>query len=56
MRRGEQAQNVLKGVEEKTEELNKMILPRNVKVRPFYDRRDLVDLTTRTVEDNLLRG
>jgi heavy metal efflux system protein len=56
MRRGEQAQNVLKGVEDKTEELNKMILPRNVKVRPFYDRRDLVDLTTRTVEDNLLRG
>src|SRR5215472_11249650 len=56
MRRGEQAQNVLKGVEDKTEQLNKMILPRNVKVRPFYDRSDLVELTTRTVEDNLLRG
>ena len=56
MRRGEQAQNVLKGVEDKTEQLNRMVLPRNVKVRPFYDRRDLVDLTTRTVEDNLLRG
>src|SRR5215467_8281915 len=56
MRRGEQAQNVLKGVEDKTEQLNRMVLPRNVKIRPFYDRRDLVDLTTRTVEDNLLRG
>jgi cobalt-zinc-cadmium resistance protein CzcA len=56
MRRGEQAQNVLKGVEDKTEQLNKIILPRDVKVRPFYDRSDLVDLTTRTVEGNLLRG
>ena len=27
-----------------------------MKIRPFYDRSDLVQLTTRTVEDNLLRG
>jgi cobalt-zinc-cadmium resistance protein CzcA len=27
-----------------------------VKVRPFYDRSDLIHLTTRTVEENLLRG
>jgi cobalt-zinc-cadmium resistance protein CzcA len=56
MRRGEQAQEVLKGVEAKTEQLNRMILPKDVKIRPFYDRSDLVELTTRTVEDNLLRG
>src|SRR5579862_5405929 len=56
MRRGEQTENVLKGVEEKTQQLNNLILPKDVKVRPFYDRSDLVDLTTRTVEDNLLRG
>ena len=56
MRRGEQAQDVLKGVQDKTEQLNKLILPQDVKVRPFYDRSDLVELTTRTVEDNLLRG
>src|SRR5215469_1285156 len=56
MRRGEQAQEVLKGVQDKTEQLNRLILPPNVKVRPFYDRSDLVELTTRTVEDNLLRG
>lgn len=56
MRRGEQAQEVLKGVEAKTEQLNKLILPKDVKIRPFYDRSDLVELTTRTVEDNLLRG
>jgi cobalt-zinc-cadmium resistance protein CzcA len=56
MRRGEQTQNVLRGVEQKTEELNKQVLPKDVKVRPYYDRSDLVALTTHTVEDNLLRG
>ncbi len=56
MRTGEQAQTVLKGVETKTAELNATILPKDVKVRPFYDRSDLISLTTRTVEDNLLRG
>jgi len=56
MRRGEQTQNVLKGVEQRTEELNHGLLPPDVKVRPFYDRSDLVRLTTDTVENNLLRG
>ncbi len=56
LRKGEQAQTVLKGVEAKTRELNDSVLPKDVKIRPFYDRSDLVQLTTRTVEDNLLRG
>jgi len=56
MRRGEQTQTVLKGVQQKTEQLNRLILPKDVKIRPYYDRSDLVHLTTRTVEDNLLRG
>jgi cobalt-zinc-cadmium resistance protein CzcA len=56
MRKGEQAQVVLKRVEEKTHELNEHVLPKDVKIRPFYDRRDLIALTTRTVEDNLVRG
>ncbi len=56
MRKGEQAQVVLAGVEAKTRELNGSILPKDVKVHPFYDRSDLIALTTRTVEDNLLRG
>src|ERR1700757_4543918 len=56
MRRGEQAQNVLAGVEKKTDELNKNVLPPDVKVRPYYDRSDLVRVTTDTVERNLLRG
>jgi cobalt-zinc-cadmium resistance protein CzcA len=56
MRTGEQAQTVLKRVEAATTELNTHILPRDVHVEAFYDRSDLIHLTTRTVEDNLLRG
>ncbi len=56
MRRGEQPQTVLQGVEKKTVELNRTILPPDVKIRPFYDRSDLVRVTTDTVEWNLIRG
>jgi cobalt-zinc-cadmium resistance protein CzcA len=56
MRRGEQTQTVLRGVQKKTDQLNRQILPKDVKIRPFYDRSDLVQLTTHTVEDNLMRG
>ncbi|MGH9742629.1 MAG: efflux RND transporter permease subunit [Candidatus Acidiferrum sp.] len=56
MRRGEQTQNVLRGVEKKTTELNRDLLPPDVKIRPYYDRSDLVRVTTDTVEWNLIRG
>ncbi len=56
MRKGEKTQDVLKRVEAKTRELNGQILPKDVKVHPFYDRSDLIALTTKTVEGNLLRG
>jgi heavy metal efflux system protein len=56
MRRGEQTQNVLAGVEKKTAELNRSVLPPDVKIRPYYDRSDLVRVTTDTVEWNLIRG
>jgi cobalt-zinc-cadmium resistance protein CzcA len=56
LRRGEQAQVVLKQVQAKTRELNEHVLPKDVKVVPFYDRSDLIALTTKTVADNLVRG
>lgn len=56
LRTGEKTQDVLKRVEAKTRELNDQILPKDVKVVPFYDRTDLITLTTKIVEDNLLRG
>ncbi|HEY3885347.1 MAG TPA: CusA/CzcA family heavy metal efflux RND transporter, partial [Vicinamibacterales bacterium] len=56
MRAGEQAQNVLKKVEDMTDTLNRTALPPDVKIVPYYDRTDLIHETTRTVERNLLRG
>ncbi len=56
MRTGEKTQEVLKRVEAKTRELNDRILPKDVKVHTFYDRSDLISLTTETVQQNLLRG
>ena len=56
MRTGEKTQSVLKLVEAKTKELNEKILPKDVQIVPFYDRSDLIALTTKMVEDNLLRG
>jgi cobalt-zinc-cadmium resistance protein CzcA len=53
---GEKTQDVLKRVEAKTKQLNNGILPKDVKVVPFYDRTDLITLTTQVVERNLLRG
>ncbi len=56
LRTGDKTQDVLKRVEAKTDELNQNILPKDVKVVPFYDRSDLVHQTVLTVEGNLLRG
>jgi cobalt-zinc-cadmium resistance protein CzcA len=56
LRTGEKTQDVLKGVEAKTRELNTEVLPKDVKVVPFYDRTDLITLTKHIVEANLLRG
>ena len=56
MRRGEQTQDVLKGVEAKTRQLNEQILPPDVRVVPYYDRSDLVQLTIDTVEHNMVMG
>ena len=56
MRTGEKTQTVLLGVEAKTKELNEQILPKDVKIHPFYDRSDLIDITTDAVKGNLLRG
>jgi cobalt-zinc-cadmium resistance protein CzcA len=56
LRTGEKTQTVLKAVEAKTRQLNEQVLPKDVKVTPFYDRTDLIKLTTGIVEANLLRG
>ncbi|MGA7411514.1 MAG: CusA/CzcA family heavy metal efflux RND transporter [Bryobacteraceae bacterium] len=56
MRVGEQAQVVLDRLEKVTDNLNNHVLPPDIKVVPYYDRHDLIEETTRTVEKNLFRG
>ncbi len=56
LRTGDAAQVVLARVQQMTDYLNEHVLPRDVKIHPFYDRSDLIALTTRTVERNLLLG
>jgi len=53
---GSKTQNVLQRVEAKTRELNSTILPKDVKVHPFYDLTTLIQQTKQVVMHNLLLG
>ena len=50
LRTGDAAQTVLARVQAMTRELNEHLLPRDVRIHPYYDRSDLIELTTHTVE------
>ena len=56
MRKGENPGEVISGLKMKIDELNESILPTDVKIVPFYDREDLVDLAVHTVTHNLVEG
>jgi cobalt-zinc-cadmium resistance protein CzcA len=56
LRKGADADPVLKAIEAKVKEINDHILPKGVRVVPFMDRSDLVHLTTHTVLHNLTEG
>lgn len=56
MRKGENALKVLAPLRAKIAQLNETILPRGVRIVPFYDRETLVRHTLRTVEENLALG
>jgi cobalt-zinc-cadmium resistance protein CzcA len=56
MRKGENAEEVLKRVKQKINELNTQILPSDVKMESFYDRDVLMTFTTHTVMHNVLEG
>lgn len=56
MRKGENAEQVLKNIHAKVDELNNTILPKDVKLVPFYDRTTLMDYATETVIHNLIEG
>ncbi len=56
MRKGENPSNVLADIKERVTMLNTSILPKGVRVEPFYDRTWLIDTTLTTVFKNLLEG
>jgi len=57
MRRGEQTRPTLERVRAKVDEINASgILPRGMRIVPYYDRTDLIGVTTRTVEHTLVEG
>ena len=58
LRKGAESLPALKLVQAKIHELNNTPgrLPPGVRIEPFYDRADLINATTETVEENLLVG
>ena len=56
MRKGENPAEVLRDVKEHIRKLNEAILPKGVRLKPFYDRTWLLDTTLHTVFENLLEG
>jgi heavy metal efflux system protein len=57
MRRGEQSMPTIRRVEQEVERINQAgILPPGVRIERIYDRKDLIDITTRTVLHNMVIG
>ena len=58
MRYGEETARTHNGVKERLEYIRKFVLPpdQGIEIAPYYDRGALVNLTTRTVLENLLTG
>jgi cobalt-zinc-cadmium resistance protein CzcA len=56
MRRGEKSMPTLQAVRNKVEAINNGLLPKGMKIVPYYDRTDLINITTRTVTHTLITG
>ena len=56
MRKGENPSEVLTDIKERIDRLNGSVLPRDVKIVPYYDRSRLIATTLTTVFRNLLEG
>ena len=57
MRRGEKTLDVLERLEAEVQRINTSgVLPAGVQIRPFYNRRELIHVTTHTVLHNLVFG
>lgn len=56
LRRGENPKDVLDGLHEAIARINQDVLPKGMRIVPFYDRTRLVDTTLHTVGHNMLEG
>lgn len=56
MRKGQNPDEVIKGLKAKVKKLNERILPSDTKIVPFYNREDLIHYATHTVLHNLIEG
>jgi heavy metal efflux system protein len=57
MRRGEKTLDVLGRIEAEVQRINRGgVLPAGVQIMPYYDRRELINVTTHTVLHNLIFG
>ncbi|HEY4287346.1 MAG TPA: CusA/CzcA family heavy metal efflux RND transporter [Puia sp.] len=56
MRKGENPDHVIQGLKAEVEKLNDRILPADTKIKPFYNREDLIKYATHTVLHNLIEG
>jgi len=56
MRRGEKSLPTLDRVRKKVDDLNHGILPKGMRIVPYYDRTNLINVTTHTVTHTLIEG
>jgi len=56
MRRGEKSLPTLERVRQRVDQLNNGILPKGMRIVPYYDRTNLINITTHTVTHTLLEG
>ena len=56
MRKGENPSEVLADIKDRVAHLNESVLPKGIKIVPFYDRSWLIHTTLTTVFENLLEG
>lgn len=56
MRKGENPEKVIAALKNKINEIQNEDLTKDVKIKPFYDREDLVNLSINTVFHNVLEG
>ena len=55
-RTGETDEEVLNGVHEKLKEIKEKYLPSDIQLIPYLDRSELIQMTTKTVEENMASG